>query len=58
MDELSHALELTSDENATEEDQKILEGIVKFGNTEVKQVMTSRIDVVPIENFNNLQTSC
>ena len=47
--ELSHALELSSDENGRDEDQKILEGIVKFGNTDVKQIMTSRIDVVPIE---------
>lgn len=47
--ELSHALELSSDENGKDEDQKILEGIVKFGNTDVKQIMTSRIDVVPIE---------
>ena len=49
VDELSHALELTSDENEKEEDQKILEGIVKFGNTDVKQVMTSRVDVLSIE---------
>ena len=47
--ELSHALELTSDENGNDDEQKILEGIVKFGNTEVKQIMTSRIDVVPID---------
>ncbi len=47
--ELSHALELSSDENGKDDDQKILEGIVKFGNTDVKQIMTSRIDVVPIE---------
>lgn len=49
VDELSQALELTSDENKEEDDHKILEGIVKFGNTEVKQVMTSRVDVVSIE---------
>ena len=49
VDELSQALELTSDENGKDEEQKILEGIVKFGNTEVKQVMTSRIDVVSLE---------
>lgn len=50
VDELSQALELTtSDENNKEEDQKILEGIVKFGNTDVKQVMTARVDVVSIE---------
>jgi gliding motility-associated protein GldE len=47
--ELSHALELSSDENDNNDEQKILEGIVKFGNTEVKQIMTSRIDVVPID---------
>lgn len=49
VDELSQALELTSDDNQDEEDQKILEGIVKFGNTDVKQVMTARVDVVSIE---------
>ncbi|MEQ8909016.1 MAG: gliding motility-associated protein GldE [Vicingaceae bacterium] len=50
VDELSHALELTSDENEKDEDQKILEGIVRFGNIDVKQVMTSRVDVVSIED--------
>ncbi|KAA3646845.1 MAG: gliding motility-associated protein GldE [Bacteroidetes bacterium] len=49
VDELSHALELTSDDTKTEEDHKILEGIVKFGNTDVKQVMTSRVDTVSID---------
>lgn len=50
VDELSQALELTSDENSNEEDQKILEGIVKFGNTDVKQVMTSRVDAVSLDD--------
>jgi len=49
VDELSHALKLTSDENDNEDDKKILEGIVKFGSTDVKQVMTSRVDVISIE---------
>lgn len=49
VDELSQALELTSDDNQDEDDQRILEGIVKFGNTEVKQVMTSRVDVVSLD---------
>jgi gliding motility-associated protein GldE len=49
VDELSQALELTSDDNKTEEDHKILEGIVKFGNTDVKQVMTSRVDTICID---------
>lgn len=55
VDELSHALELTSDENEREEDQKILEGIVRFGNIEVKQVMTSRVDVVSLEDTDDIE---
>ena len=57
VDELSQALELTSDEYGKDEEQKILEGIVKFGNTDVKQVMTSRVDVVSLDenlNFNEV----
>lgn len=46
VDELGHALELTRPESPKErEDQKILEGIVKFGNTDVKQIMKPRTDV-------------
>ncbi|MFY9309733.1 MAG: gliding motility-associated protein GldE [Bacteroidia bacterium] len=49
VDELSQALELTNDEDIPEEDHKILKGIVKFGNTDVKQVMKSRMDVAAFE---------
>ncbi len=45
VDHLSQALELTSDGDTTKEEQKILEGIVSFGNTDVKQVMRPRIDI-------------
>jgi len=45
VDHLSQALELTSDGDTTEEEQKILEGIVSFGNTDTKQVMRPRIDI-------------
>lgn len=45
IDELSQALDLTSDEDIAEEDHKILQGIVKFGNTDVKQIMKPRMDV-------------
>ena len=45
VDQLSHALELTSDEDTTREEQKILEGIVTFGNTDTRQVMRPRIDI-------------
>lgn len=45
VDHLSHALELTSEGDTTREEQKILEGIVSFGNTDTKQVMRPRIDI-------------
>jgi len=51
VDELGHALELTRPESLRErEDQKILEGIVKFGNTDVKQIMKPRTDVEAFQN--------
>jgi gliding motility-associated protein GldE len=49
VDELSQALDLTSDEDIKEEDHKILKGIVKFGNTDVKQIMQSRTHVTAFE---------
>ncbi|WP_111567418.1 gliding motility-associated protein GldE [Flavobacterium aquaticum] len=45
VDQLSQALELASQTDTTDGEQKILEGIVTFGNTEVRQVMSPRIDV-------------
>ncbi|WP_299313410.1 gliding motility-associated protein GldE [uncultured Aquimarina sp.] len=45
VDQLSQALELTSDTDTTSEEKKILEGIVSFGNTDTKQVMKPRIDI-------------
>ena len=45
VDHLSQALELASEGDTTKEEQKILEGIVSFGNTDTKQVMRPRIDI-------------
>ncbi len=45
VDQLSQALELTSEEDTTKEEQKILQGIVSFGNTDTRQVMRPRIDI-------------
>lgn len=45
VDQLSQALELTSDEDTTQEEHKILKGIVSFGNTDTKQVMRPRLDI-------------
>jgi putative hemolysin len=47
VDDLSDALEITS---ASLKDEKtILEGIVKFGNIEVSEIMRPRLDIVAIE---------
>ena len=47
MDELSQALELTSD---TEEEEKdMLEGIIKFGNIQVVDIMRPRLDMVDVD---------
>ena len=45
VDQLSQALELTSDSDTTDEEHKILQGIVSFGNTDTKQVMRPRMDI-------------
>ena len=45
VDELSHALELTD----KEEENNILEGIIRFGGETAKEVMTSRLDVVDLD---------
>jgi len=49
VDQLSQALEMTSSDDTTSEEQKILEGIVSFGNTDTKQVMSPRIDIFALE---------
>ncbi len=49
VNQLSQALELTSSEDTSQEEQKILEGIVSFGNTDTSQVMSPRIDLFALE---------
>ena len=51
VDELEHALELT-DKNDIKEEQKMLQGIVRFGDETVREVMTSRQDIVAL-NINS-----
>ncbi|WP_435578058.1 gliding motility-associated protein GldE [Gilvibacter sp.] len=50
VDHLSQALELTSEDDTTQEEQKILQGIVTFGNTDAKQVMKPRMDLFALSN--------
>ncbi len=49
MSELSDAIELTSNEDTPEEEKKILQGIVRFGDIEVKEIMKSRMDVTAVD---------
>ncbi|AWG20371.1 magnesium/cobalt efflux protein [Flavobacterium faecale] len=58
VDQLSQALELTSSDDTTSEEQKILEGIVSFGNTDTKQVMSPRTDVFALEINETFEEIC
>jgi putative hemolysin len=54
---LDYAIDLLPDHEATSEEKSILKGIRKFGDTTVKQVMRSRLDVSGIDfNFNFADT--
>ncbi len=46
VEDLTTALEITSDDERSEDDQRLLEGIVKFGSIEVRQIMKPRMDLV------------
>lgn len=48
VDDLEQALELTDKEDIKDE-QRMLEGIVRFGDETAKEIMTSRQDVVDID---------
>jgi putative hemolysin len=54
MDDLSDALELASDE--LHEEEKILKGIVKFGNINVSEIMCARVDVTTIDIKSGFKT--
>jgi len=56
IDKLSQALELTSEEETTKEEHKILQGIVNFGNIETKQVMCPRIDIFALSVDMDMET--
>ncbi|MEZ7855887.1 MAG: gliding motility-associated protein GldE, partial [Polaribacter sp.] len=50
VETLSQALELTSQDATSTDEQKILNGIVNFGNTETVQIMKPRIDVFALSD--------
>lgn len=49
LGEIEKAIELSSNNSSSKEDVAMLKGIVNFGNTSVKQIMTPRIDMVALE---------
>jgi len=49
VEDLSHALELTISADTPEAERKILKGIVKFGQVNVKQIMIPRMDITAFE---------
>jgi len=55
VETLSEALKLTTS-STSQEEKKILEGIVNFGNTETIQVMCPRIDVFAISEDEKFET--
>lgn len=48
-DDISHAIDITHEEKGTDEDKKILYGIVQFSNIYAREIMKSRMDVVSVE---------
>jgi len=49
-EDLSQVLELAGDEDTTQEEKDLWEGIVSFGETEARQIMRPRIDVFALED--------
>lgn len=54
MDDLSEALDLTTD--VVENEKEMLEGIVRFSNLEVDEIMKPRTDVVAVDIKSDLDT--
>jgi len=57
VDKLSDAFDLTDENETSSEEKKILQGVISFGSTDVKQVMKPRIDVFSVSktmSYNDL----
>jgi putative hemolysin len=50
IEEVHHALEMTTESDMSEEEKDILRGIVNFSTISVTQIMRSRMDVVALDN--------
>lgn len=49
VDDLEHAIEITSHANQPRQEKEILKGIVNFGNIDVKQISRPRMDVKSVD---------
>lgn len=49
-DELTHAIDITSDSDTGLQEKEILKGIVNFGNKTVRQIMKGRVDVAALDS--------
>jgi len=56
MSELSKAIDITSDETTPDEEKKMLKGVVKFGDINVKEIMKARVDVTAIDTITKFDT--
>lgn len=45
LEELDHAIDITSEDETSQKEKNILKGILKFSNITVKQIMKTRLDV-------------
>ncbi len=54
-DELEHAIALTKESATSDGEQKLLEGIVKFGRTEASQIMKPRIEMTALDAETNFK---
>ncbi len=50
VDELTHAIDITNEEDTPKEEKIILKSIVNFGNINVKQIMRQRPDITAIKS--------
>ncbi len=50
LDQIEKAIDLSTTDGSTQEDVEILKGIVHFGNTNVKQIMTPRVDIIAVQS--------
>jgi gliding motility-associated protein GldE len=49
LGEFTDTIELTGGSNTPEEEKKIIRGIAKFGDIEVKEIMKSRVDITSVD---------